>query len=81
MLPYGMLFSTGPMVILICVLVSFFFFMLENIAYYLQDPFMNRDSDIPMSALCRTIEINLKELIGETNIPDGLKPDSRGVLM
>ena len=81
MLPYGMLYSTGPFVILICVLVSFFFFMLENIAYFLQDPFMNRESDIPMSALCRTIEINLLELVEEDDIPEPLKPDSRGVLM
>lgn len=81
MLPYGMLFSTGPFVILICILVSFFFNMLENIAYYLQDPFMNRGSDIPMSALCRTIEINLKELVEETDIPVPLAPDKQGVLM
>lgn len=81
MLPFGMLYSTGPFVILICVLVSFFFFMLENIAYFLQDPFMNRESDIPMSALCRTIEINLKELVEEEEIPESLKPDKRGVLM
>lgn len=81
MLPFGMLYSTGPFVILICVLVSFFFFMLENIAFSLQDPFMNRDSDIPMSALCRTIEINLLELIGAENIPEPIKPDKNGVLM
>jgi ion channel-forming bestrophin family protein len=81
MLPYGMLFSTGPFVILICVLVSFFFHMLENIAYFLQDPFMNRPSDIPMSALCRTIEINLKELVEETDIPNPLGADAKGVLM
>ena len=81
MLPYGMLFSTGPFVILICILVSFFFFMIENIAFFLQDPFMNRDSDIPMNALCRTIEINLLELIESENVPAALHPDKRGVLM
>ncbi len=81
MLPFGMLYSTGPFVILICLLVSFFFNMLENIAYYLQDPFMNRDSDIPMSAICRTIEINLKELLNENEIPETIPPNKRGVLM
>lgn len=81
MLPFGMLFSTGPFVILICLLVSFFFNMLENIAYYLQDPFMNRESDIPMTAICRTIEINLKELLDEKDIPEALKPNKNGVLM
>lgn len=81
MLPFGMLYSTGPFVVLICVLVSFFFFMLENIAFTLQDPFMNRPSDIPMSALCRTIEINLLELIGAEEIPTLIEPDKNGVLM
>ncbi|MGB1004515.1 MAG: bestrophin family protein [Salibacteraceae bacterium] len=81
MLPFGMLYSTGPFVILICLLVSFFFNMLENIAMHLQDPFMNRDSDIPMSALCRTIEINLLELVEEKNVPKPMQPDSRGILM
>lgn len=81
MLPYGMLYSTGPFVILICVLVSFFFFMLENIAFYLQDPFENRRSDTPMSSLCTTIEINLKEMIGEGNVPEPMLPDEKGILM
>lgn len=81
MLPFGMLFSTGPLVIPICILVSFFFYMLESIAFSLQDPFMNRNSDIPMTALCRTIEINLLELIEAEDIPSPIKPDKHGVLM
>ena len=81
MLPFGMLYSTGPFVILICLLVSFFFNMLENIAYYLQDPFMNRASDIPMSSICRTIEINIKELLDEKEVPEAIQPDDKGILM
>ena len=81
MLPFGMLYSSGPFVILICLLVSFFFNMLESIAAFLQDPFMNRESDIPMSSICRTIEINLKELVGDSDIPEPISPDKNGVLM
>jgi len=81
MLPYGMLFSTGPFMILICLLVSFFFIMIETVAHYLQDPFHNRPSDTPMSALCRTIEINILELIEENEKPEPLTPDDEGVLM
>ena len=83
MLPFGMLLSTGPFVILICTTVSFLFFMLENIASYLQDPFNNRGSDIPMTTLCRTIEINILDLLGEDKdkIPKPLKPDEKGILM
>ena len=81
MLPYGMLYSTGPFVIVICLLVAFFFYMLENIAAYLQDPFQNKGSDIPMSALTQTIEINLLELIGHSDVPKPLKPNEKGILM
>ncbi len=81
MLPYGMLLSTGPFVILISLLVLFFFSMLENIAYFLQDPFENRPSDIPMSALCNTIEINIKQMIDDPNLPEKVQPDTNGVLM
>ena len=81
MLPYGMLLSTGPFVVVICLIVMFFFLMIETIAFYLQDPFQNRASDIPMSALSRTIEINLLELINEEHIPEGLEPNDSGVLM
>ena len=81
MLPFGMLSSTGPFVILICLLVSLFFFMLEAIAFYLQDPFTNRPSDIPMTALCRTIEINLLEMIDAAQVPEPIQPDEKGVLM
>ena len=69
------------LVIAICLLVSFFFFMVESIAQSLQDPFMNRNTDIPMTTLCRTIEINILELIEADNIPSPIKPDKRGVLM
>jgi putative membrane protein len=55
--------------------------MLDQIAAYLQDPFDNRKSDIPMSALSRTIEINLRQMIGETEVPEPLLPDKNGILM
>lgn len=81
MLPYGMLFSTGPFVILICMIVNFFFLMIESIAFSLQSPFQNSANDTPMSALSRTIEINLLEMIDAPNIPAPLQPDKKGVLM
>ena len=80
-LSYWMLFSTGPFVILLCILVSFFLNMLENIAYFLQNPFLNRPSDTPLSALRRSIEIYLKELAEERDIPYPLGVDAQGVLM
>lgn len=45
------------------------FFLLERTAYNLQDPFENRPSDTAVSAIARTIEINLRQLIGEEQLP------------
>ena len=81
MLPFGMLESTGPFVILISFLVTFFFAMIEAIAHYLKDPFENKGSDIPMTALCNTIEINILQMIGASELPAKIIPDSKGVLM
>ena len=81
MLPFGMLESTGPFVILISFLVACFFAMIEAIAHYLKDPFENKESDIPMTALCNTIEINILQMIYASELPSKIKPDSNGVIM
>jgi ion channel-forming bestrophin family protein len=36
----------------------------------MEDPFENRIHDVPMSALCNTIEIDLMSQLGDSNIPD-----------
>lgn len=45
------------------------YFLLERTARYLQDPFSNRPTDTPVTALARTVEINLRQLLGETDVP------------
>ncbi len=46
----------------------------------LNDPFENEPNDTPMTALCRTIEIDLRQMLGETDLPDPIEPVD-GVLM
>lgn len=46
----------------------------------LNDPFENRPNDTPMTALCRTIEIDLLQMHGETALPKPIEPEG-GVLM
>jgi putative membrane protein len=53
---------------------SFLFFALERVASVNEDPFENRIQDTPMTALSRTIEINLRELNGEAEVPPPLQP-------
>ncbi|MEN5088906.1 bestrophin family ion channel [Sphingobacterium faecium] len=56
------------------VLIAALFFLADKTAYNLQDPFRNRQSDTPVTAIARNIEINIKQLLGEEDIPEPLKP-------
>jgi len=56
-------------------LISLVFFMLEKTAYYLQDPFRNRPSDVSVTAIARSIEINIRQLLKEEDVPDPITKD------
>lgn len=51
------------------VVISTVFLMLENTAKHMQDPFSNAPTDTAMSSISTTIEINLKQLIKEEDVP------------
>ena len=55
--------------------ISSAFFLLEKSARHMQDPFENRPTDTAMTAIARTIEINIKQLLKETEIPKPLQPE------
>ncbi len=56
-------------------LISAAFFLLEKSATHMHDPFENRPTDTAMSTIARTIEINIKQLLRETEIPKPLPPE------
>ncbi|MDG1805244.1 bestrophin family ion channel [Flavicella sp.] len=56
--------------------ISLPFFMLEKIAMTIQDPFENKPADTPVTSIARTIEINLKQLLGEEEIPEKMVSDT-----
>ncbi len=51
------------------------FFMLEKSARHMQDPFENRPTDTAVTAIATTIEINLRQLLGEFEVPNPQQPD------
>lgn len=61
-------------------MVAWVFIMMELVGDYSENPFEGLGNDIPMLALTRTIEIDLREMLGETDIPEGIKPVN-GILM
>lgn len=56
------------------------FIVTERLGAELKNPFIGQPNDTPMSALCRTIEIDLRQQLGETEVPEPLLPQN-GVLM
>lgn len=49
--------------------ISSAFFLLERSATHLQDPYSNRPTDTSVTTIARNIEINIRQLLGETRIP------------
>jgi putative membrane protein len=73
-LPMGLIDSIGRIAIPVTFIISFLFFYVENISYTMQNPFENAPNDIPMTSLCRTIEINVLQLIEDPVLPEKILP-------
>ena len=81
LLPFGIVGEMAgrgvPMIWLtvpISVVISWIFWTMEGVGDSSEDPFENFINDVPMTALCRTIEIDLRQMLGETDIPEPLQP-------
>ena len=69
-LPFVIVDEVGIFTPVITLFIAFAFLVLNQIGKNLEDPFENQPYDVSMTALCRTIEINLLQAIGETKIPE-----------
>lgn len=81
LLPFGMLQEfqkLGGNLIWLCIpfsaLSSWVFTTMERIGESSESPFEDSANDLPIKAISRTIEIDLREMLGETDIPPALKP-------
>ena len=76
LLPFGLDDIYVLVEIFLTALIPIIFIAIERTAIILQDPFENVTTDIPMTSLAITIEKNIKELIGDTDLPIVEKPKS-----
>jgi ion channel-forming bestrophin family protein len=81
MLPFGMLQEFQKMgenfvwlTVPFSALVSWVFTTMEKIGESTENPFEGSANDIPMTAMSRTIEIDLREMLDETEIPPAIQP-------
>ena len=61
-------------------LIIWVFFLMELIGDFSENPFEGTYNDVPITSISRAIEIDLREMLGETNIPAPLKAEN-GFLM
>ena len=80
LLPFGFVSTLGWMTIPLSMLVSWIFTVLEQVGHYTEDPFSNGINDVPMTSMCRSIEIDLREQLKETKLPKPLNAVD-GILM
>jgi ion channel-forming bestrophin family protein len=74
MLPLALVPAMGWFTPLGSTLVGFIFLALDKIGRDLEDPFDNSIYDVPMTSLTTTIEVNLRQLLGETALPNAEGP-------
>lgn len=51
-------------------LLTWIYFLMEMIGDYSENPFEGTYNDVPITSIARTIEIDLREMINDDNIPE-----------
>ena len=74
LLPFGLVDSVGFMTPFVVAIVAYTFFGLDALGDEIEEPFGVADNHLPLDALCREVEINLREALGETELPKRLRP-------
>jgi len=62
------------------VLISWVYTSLEQVGESTENPFEGAANDVPISQMSRTIEIDLREMLGETDLPPALQPKNNIIL-
>ena len=73
LLPFGLVDHIGFMTPFVVGIVAYTFFGLDALGDEIEEPFGLLPNDLPLDAICRTIEINLRESLGETDLPPPLQ--------
>ena len=72
-LPFGIVASQGLVTPLFCAIVAYTFFGLDALSEELEEPFGLSANDLALTAMSRATEINLLEVLGETDLPEPIQ--------
>ena len=81
LLPWALVADLSWLVIPMNILVCGSFLLISETGRVLEDPFSLFWNGLPLSALSRTIEINVREALGDRDLPPAHQPDAHGILM
>jgi ion channel-forming bestrophin family protein len=70
MLPFGVIEYFNFLEVPLVLAISASFLLIEKMAIHLQDPFENKPTDTPMTAIAGTIERDLKQLMQDQDLPE-----------
>ena len=73
-LPFAIVASQGLVTPLFCAIVAYTFFGLDALSEELGQPFGLSANDLALSSMSRAIEINLLEVLGQSNFPEPIQP-------
>ncbi len=65
LLPFGLVDTIGFMTPFVVAIVAYTFFGLDALGDEIEEPFGTAPNDLALDAICRSIEINLRESVGE----------------
>ena len=74
MLPFGLLDSIGIMTPIMVAFVAYTFFAIEALGDEIEEPFGTMPNDLPIDAMAVNIEITVREMLGDTDLPARLQP-------
>lgn len=80
LLPFCLVGAVGWLTPPVVGVLAYTFFGLDALGEQIQDPFDTLPNDLPLDAICRSIEISVGELSGEAELPPPLEPRN-GVLL
>jgi putative membrane protein len=68
------------LVIPFSVLISWMYTSLDRVGESTESPFEGSANDVPISQMCRAVEIDLREMLGETDLPPLMQPQNNIIL-
>jgi putative membrane protein len=74
MLPFGLLDSIGIMTPLMVAFVAYTFFAIEALGDEIEEPFGTMPNDLALDAMAINIEISVREMLGDTDLPARPQP-------